>query len=227
MQNTSTHVLSTSRKHTTGFLVRSFGRYCGNTVLTAACYWPSSHCIPAQKFVSVSGEFNRNRSPLALDSDSGVCCHHSFSIAYMNLIDSHSRVNNGVTVGSCRINCLLLAEGLVLLASQQGLQHAKSALKYRGIMPLYKPKVVYAASERQYTAVGGDAQEPRGDICEWRKVERGGWYTDCWAETVLRELYRSVVTKRELSNTAKLLVFKSVFVLILTYGNESWVKWLK
>jgi len=33
----------------------------------------------------------------------------------------------------------------------------------------------------------------------------------------------SVATKRELSNTAKLSVFKSVFVPILTYGHESWV----
>jgi len=38
----------------------------------------------------------------------------------------------------------------------------------------------------------------------------------------LREFYRSVVTKLELSNTAKLSVFKSVFVPILTYGRESW-----
>jgi len=38
------------------------------------------------------------------------------------------------------------------------------------------------------------------------------------ANTVLRELYRSVVTKRELSNTAKLSVIKSIFVPILTYG---------
>ena len=29
---------------------------CPSTVLTAACYWPSGHCITAQKFVSVSGE---------------------------------------------------------------------------------------------------------------------------------------------------------------------------
>ena len=39
---------------------------------------------------------------------------------------------------------------------------------------------------------------------------------------VLRELYRSVAPKRELSNTAKLSVFKSIFVPILTYGHESW-----
>jgi len=41
------------------------------------------------------------------------------------------------------------------------------------------------------------------------------------ANAVLRD--RSVVTKRELSNTAKLSVFQSVFVLILTYGHETWV----
>jgi len=43
------------------------------------------------------------------------------------------------------------------------------------------------------------------------------------ANAVLCELYRYVATKRELSNTAKLSVFKLVFVPILTYGHESWV----
>jgi len=43
------------------------------------CYWPSSHCIPDQKFFSVSGELNHDRSPLVLDSDKVVCCHNSFS----------------------------------------------------------------------------------------------------------------------------------------------------
>jgi len=43
----------------------------------------------------------------------------------MNRVDSHSRVNEVVTVGSCRINPLPIAEDLVLLAfSQQGLQQA-------------------------------------------------------------------------------------------------------
>jgi len=41
------------------------------------------------------------------------------------------------------------------------------------------------------------------------------------ANAVLRELYHSVVTKREVSNTAKHTVYKSVFVLILTYGHGS------
>jgi len=40
-------------------------------------------------------------------------------------------------------------------------------------MSPFKPKAVYAASERQYTAVGGEVQLPRGGIYEWRKAERG------------------------------------------------------
>ena len=61
------HALSTSTKEhsdlststklgAAGFLVKSFGECCGSTVLTTACYWPSSHCISDQMFVSVSGE---------------------------------------------------------------------------------------------------------------------------------------------------------------------------
>jgi len=42
-------------------------------------------------------------------------------------------------------------------------------------------------------------------------------------KAVLRELYCSVVTKRELSNPAKLSVIESIFVPFLTYGEESWI----
>jgi len=42
------------------------------------------------------------------------------------------------------------------------------------------------------------------------------------ANAVVHELYRLVITKSELSDTAKPSVFKSVFVPILTYGHESW-----
>jgi len=82
---------------------------------------------------------------------------------------------------------------------------------------------------RQYTAGGGDVQVPRGGIYLWRGIY--GWRKaepqeiDARigkANAVLRELYCSVFTKRELSNTAKLSVFKSIFVPILTYGHESW-----
>ena len=42
----------------------------------------------------------------------------------MNWIDSHSRVDEGVTVGSCRINRLLFVDNFMLLeSSQRRLQH--------------------------------------------------------------------------------------------------------
>jgi len=42
-----------------------------------------------------------------------------FSLHHMNWIDSHSRVDEDVTGGSCRINRLLFADNLVLLTSSQ------------------------------------------------------------------------------------------------------------
>ena len=47
-----THVFR-QRKHSNGSLEKSCGECCGSTVLTAVCYWSSSDCIPARKFVSV------------------------------------------------------------------------------------------------------------------------------------------------------------------------------
>ena len=43
------------------------------------------------------------------------------------------------------------------------------------------------------------------------------------ASAVMKALHRSVAMKRELSKKAKLSVFKTVFVPILTYGHESLV----
>ena len=43
------------------------------------------------------------------------------------------------------------------------------------------------------------------------------------AGAVMHARHRSVVMKRELFQKAKLAVFRSIFVPILTYGHESWV----
>ena len=43
------------------------------------------------------------------------------------------------------------------------------------------------------------------------------------ASALMRAFHYSVVLKRELSRMAKLSVFKSIFVPMLTYGHESWV----
>ena len=43
------------------------------------------------------------------------------------------------------------------------------------------------------------------------------------ASAVMRALYRSVVVKKELSRKAKLSIYRSIYVPILTYGHELWV----
>ena len=43
------------------------------------------------------------------------------------------------------------------------------------------------------------------------------------ASAVMRQLHRSVVLKRELCTKAKLSIFRSVYVPILTYGHECWI----
>ena len=43
------------------------------------------------------------------------------------------------------------------------------------------------------------------------------------ASAVVVTLYRSVVVKRELSQKARLTVYRSIFVPTLTYGHELWV----
>jgi len=98
----------------------------------------------------------------------------------MNWIDSNSRVDEGVIVGSCKIHYLLFADDLVLHASsEQGLLHTlhrfsaacdqagmKISTKKTGIMYLQKPMSVYAASERQYIAASREVQVPWGGIHE-------------------------------------------------------------
>ena len=86
-----------------------------------------------------------------------------------------------------------------------------------------KTKPVHAASKRQYTAEGREVQVLWGGIHEWRKADKEIDTRVGKVNTVLRELYLSVVTKRELSNTAELSVFKSVFVPISTYRHEYWI----
>jgi len=88
-------------------------------------------------------------------------------------------------------------------------------------MSLYKPKAVYAASE-QNTLQQVEKFKYIGLVL----TSDGRWSEQAkrWiakASAVLHELYHSVVTKREVSSTAKLSVFKSVFFPILTHDPES------
>jgi len=92
-------------------------------------------------------------------------------------------------------------------------------------MSLYKPKAVYAANERQYTAAGGEVQVPRGGFTSDGRRSARRLIHGLVKLTQFCVSFIALWTKREPSNTAKLSVFTSVFVPILTcgYGHESWI----
>jgi len=88
-------------------------------------------------------------------------------------------------------------------------------------MSLQKSTSAHPASERQYTAAGEDVPVPWGGGGVFTSDGKRNKEIDARigkANAVLREFYRSVVTKRELSNTCQ---FWNRCVSILTYGRES------
>ena len=72
-----------------------------------------------------------------------------------------------------------------------------------------------------------EAQQYRLDVVGISSTKRRGSGTvelnDGWKSAVMRQLHRSVVLKRELCTKAKLSIFRSVYVPILTYGHECWI----
>ena len=140
----------------------------------------------------------------------------------MNWMDKHSGVEEGVTVVSCWIKGLLFADDLVLLASsQQSLQHPldrfSAACNCAGIKISTKYTEVLCLSTNQRRCmlqVSGNTLQQL-EIFKYLGVvfTSDGRQSEeidtriANANAVQRELYRSVVTKWEFSNTAKLSVF--------------------
>jgi len=155
----------------------------------------------------------------------------------MNWIGSHSRVDEGATAGSCRINRLLLQTISYCQHFLNNLQHAldrfSAACNRAGIKISTKYTEVLCLSTKprqcMRQVIGNTLQQVEKFMylglaftSEVRRSARRLMH-GLVKHAVLGEFYRCVATKRELSNTANLSVLKSVFVPILTYGHESGV----
>ena len=159
-------------------------------------------------------------------------------VIYMNWIDKLSQTDECAKLGSCKINRLLFADNLVLFAdSESGLQRAldgfQAACKIAGM------KISTSKTEILHLSRNPDQCSLQVDGVSLKQVEKfkylGVAFTSDGrqdeeidnrigkASAVMRALHYSVVMKRELSKKAKLSVFRSIFVPILTYGHESWV----
>ena len=156
----------------------------------------------------------------------------------MNRIVKKSESCGGVKIGERTVQRLLFAEDLVLLKStQNGLQQALerfsdarsvagmkiSATKTESMCLSRQPKqcsiqidgVSLKQSEKyKYLGVSFTSEGRQNSELDIR-IEK--------ASAVLRQLHQSVVLKRELCTKAKLSIFISVYVPILTYGHECWI----
>ncbi|MDF4405451.1 reverse transcriptase domain-containing protein, partial [Vibrio parahaemolyticus] len=159
-------------------------------------------------------------------------------ITFMDRISRRSRVVEGVRFGDGRISSLLFADDVVLLApSNSDLQlllgqfaaeceaavmristsksEAMVLSRKRVDCPLQvRGEVLPQVEEFKYLGILFTS-EGRME----REIDRriGA------ASAVMRALNRSVVVKRELSQKARLLIYRLIYVPTLTYGHELWV----
>ena len=161
-------------------------------------------------------------------------------IVYMNWIDKCSQADECATIGNCRISRRLFTVGLVLLPStESGLQRAFKQLcrcmLHRRNENKHGPK-----TEVLHLSRNPDQCVLQVNGATLKQVEKfkhlGVAFTSDGrqdeeldtrigkASAAMRALHYSVVMKRELSKKAKLSIFKAVFIPILTYSHESWVR---
>ena len=155
----------------------------------------------------------------------------------MDKIDKDSSCSSGITFGYCNVWHLLFADDLALLSSnksdlQYALHQFSDACLDAG-MKISRAKTEIMCLSRypvqcSFQANGVNLQQKEkfkylGVIfsSDSRQDKLGACIAK--ASAVMRQLYRSVVLKRDLCTKAKLSVFKTVFVPILTYGHECWV----
>uniref|UniRef100_A0A8C6L8D1 Reverse transcriptase domain-containing protein n=1 Tax=Nothobranchius furzeri TaxID=105023 RepID=A0A8C6L8D1_NOTFU len=159
-------------------------------------------------------------------------------ITFMDRICGHSQGVEGIRFGGLRIRSLLFADDVVLLASserdlQLSLERFAAECEAAGmrISSSKSETMVLIRKREEWLLQVRDEVLPQVEEFKYlgvlftsegkleREIDRriGATSAVMWA------LYRSVVVNRELSQMAKLSIYRSIYVLTLTYGHEFWV----
>jgi len=157
-------------------------------------------------------------------------------IIYMNWIDKRSQTIECATIGTCKINHLLFADDLVLLSSTES-SFQRASNDFAAACDNAGMKINTSKTEVLHLSRNLDQCSLQVSGASLKQVEKfkylGIIFTSNGrqdeeldtrignASAVMRALQYSVVMKQESSKKARLSVFKTVFVPILTYGYES------
>ena len=159
-------------------------------------------------------------------------------ILYMDKIDRESSSSSGITFGQCNVRHLQFADDLALLSSKKSdLQYAPDRFSDACLdagMKISTAKTAFMRCQGTLSSVvskkiGVTLKQTEKFIYLGFTFSSDGRQDNKLdkhigkASPVTRQLYRSVVLKRELCTKAKLAVFRSVFVPIITYGHDCWV----
>ena len=176
--------------------------------------------------------------PVGVGLRQGCALSPILFVIFMDRISRRSRGGEGIRLGELRVSSLLFADDVVLMApSVQDLQLSLdrfaaectaagmriSVSKSEAMVLSRKPVVctVQVGNEalpqvKEFKYLGVlFTSEGRTEKEISRRIGAAG--------AVLQSLYRTVVTKRELSQKAKLSVYRAIFAPTLTYGHEVWV----
>ncbi|XP_061769811.1 uncharacterized protein LOC133560842 [Nerophis ophidion] len=152
-------------------------------------------------------------------------------ITFMDRISRRSQGVEGIWFGGCRIRYLLFADDVVLMAStgqdlQLSLDRFAAECEATGMrISTSKSESMVLAWKRFecHLRVGKEVKYFGVLFTSEGRVDREIDRRIGAPSSVMRTLYRSVVVKKELSRKAKLSIYRSIYVPILTYGHKLWV----
>uniref|UniRef100_A0A8C6LCZ4 Reverse transcriptase domain-containing protein n=1 Tax=Nothobranchius furzeri TaxID=105023 RepID=A0A8C6LCZ4_NOTFU len=190
-----------------------------------------------QSLVSIAGS-KSGSFPVRVGLHQGCPFSPILFITFMDRISRCSQGVEGIRFGGLRIRSLLFADDVVLLASsernlQHSLQRFEAECEAAGMRISSSKSETMVLIRKRVECLCRVRDEVLPQVEEFKhlgvlftsegKLERE---IDRWmgaASAVIRALYRSVMVKRELSQKAKLSIYRLIYVPTLTYGHELWV----
>ena len=176
--------------------------------------------------------------PVGVGLRQGCALSPILFVIFMDRISRRSRGEVGLQFGELRTASLLFADDVVLMASsacdlQHSLDRFASECEAAGMRVSTSKSEAMVLSRKPVDCQLQVLGEPLPQVKEFKylgvlftnegTMEREIGRRIGAAGAVLQSLYRTVVTKRELSRKAKLSIYRSVFIPTLIYGHERWV----
>ncbi|XP_061894160.1 solute carrier family 25 member 55a isoform X1 [Entelurus aequoreus] len=219
----------------------------------ASAWWPGllreygvSDCLivavrslydQCQSLVRIAGR-KSDTFPVRVGLRQGCPLSPILFITFMDRISRRSQGVEGIWFGGCRIRSLLFADDVVLTASsgqdlQLSLDRFAAECEVTGMRISTSKSESMVLARKRVECHLRVAEETLPQVEEFKylgvlftsegRVDREIDRRIGAASSVMRTLYRSVVVKKELSRKAKLSIYRSIYVPILTYGHELWV----